>query len=186
MTRACGCTACRFALLPGLRQPRLQATHGIVEGQAVGGEDQVRDLGIQGVAHRRELGQRFAAIALRQQGARGIALQPRQLLLEADLDVHDEGARAQAFARRRGQHRAAAGGDGETSALEELRQQALFARAETRLALVLEDRRDVGAGLLLEATVGVGKLQLQRFGHASTERALARAHACRARPRPRA
>ena len=116
------------------------------------------------------------AIALRQQRAGVVTGKPGELLFRIHPQPHHEGARLHRRAGRRREHRAAAAGDQLAVGLQQLAQQALFARTEAGLAFQFKDRRHRRAGLVLEPRIGIDEGQSEPARELPAERGLAGAH----------
>ena len=139
-------------------------------------EAQVGDFVVQRTTHRSEFVQCQFAIRALQQRTAAVAREALQLRGNVEVEVHDETAFAQQSAVFRIQHRAAAGGQHESVAIEQRAQGRAFAGAEPGLARAFEDRRDARAAAFLDLVVEVGEAQAEAFGQQPPDGALAGAH----------
>ena len=120
--------------------------------------------------------QRVTAVATLQQRTVIGTLGTCELMVDARMQIDHEAARREQFARFHIDHRATAGGEHKIGTQCEIGDRGVLALAETGLAFLLENERDVDAGARLDFVIAVDEVHATGFGKPAADRGLAGAH----------
>ena len=176
LTRAARLPLPRAGASAALCQHLLQAQHQRLQALTAGLHHQVRNLAVQGVALRVQLAQPRQRVGRLQQRAVAVVAGAVPQIVDGRAQVHDGAARVQQPAVLLVEHRPAPGGEHDLLQRGQLLDHGRLARAESRLALQLEDHRDLHPGAAFDHLVRVVERLAQVAREHLPDGGLARPH----------